>query len=77
MCTDSHCHGGYCHSRFFGAIKFVMFSIMLGTALGLIGLYFLDRDKFVREKAKKIFRNVENFTHDVQEKFNSPHLGSK
>ena len=65
-----HNGNGIC-KKFFVAVKFMICILMLGAILGLFGLYILDRDRFLKEKCRKMFKNIECFTHDVQKKINN------
>ena len=68
---EHHHHKRSACIKLFFAIKFILSVLILGIGIGLLGLYLMDRDKTIKAKARKMFKNIECFSDDIKNKIHS------
>lgn len=73
MCGETremHHHDCVC-SKFCGIVKLVMAGIIIGSAAGMVLMYFYDHDKWMQCKAKKMIKNAQNMAQNVTQSIQS------
>ena len=54
-----------------GLVNFVLFGVAIGAILGFIGIYLMEHDQYFRSKARKMCKKVDEFSDNIQSKFNN------
>lgn len=72
MCGELHekSHDCVC-SKFCGIVKLVMAGIVIGSAAGMVLMYFYDRDKWLQCKARKMVKDVQNTVQNTAQNIQS------
>lgn len=66
-CGCDHHNDGLC-AKLCGFCKLMATGIIFGSIVGMVSMYFFDKDERVRCNAKKVIKGAEDFTHKVQSK---------
>lgn len=72
MCGESYesSHNCACN-KFCGIIKLVMAGIIIGSAAGMVLMYFYDHDKWLQCKARKMVKDVQNTVQNTAQNIQS------